>query len=296
MRAARLALAGLVALGGCAGLTTRSSVETGLPLDEASPSSAAEFVAPQPPAGARLADVLSVQDGDSIRVELDGREERVRLIGINTPEQGECFGDEARTLLADLVAGQQVSVSTDVDAYDQYGRILGYVWIDDLFVNAELVLEGAALSRDYEPNTTLQSFLDDAERIAQEAGSGMWSATACGSTEQFDITITAINADAAGRDNENRNGEWITITSSSSTEIDLTGWTIKDESSVHRYTFADGVHLAPGASLVLFTGCGEDQPPEYYWCDDTPVWDNSGDTGFLLDPNGTIVSQYGYEG
>jgi micrococcal nuclease len=294
MRAARLALVGLVVLAGCAGSATRSSVEASVTLDEDSPSSAPEFATPQPPPDARSAQVVFVQDGDSIRVEIDGQEERVRLIGINTPEQGECFGDEARALMTELVAGQQVLVSTDVDAYDQYGRILGYVWIDDLFVNAELVLQGAALARAYEPNTTLQSFLDDAERIAQDAGSGMWSATACGSTEQFDVTITAINADATGRDNENRNGEWITITSSSSTEIDLTGWTVKDESSVHRYTFADGVRLAPGASLVLFTGCGQDQPSEFYWCDDTPVWDNSGDTGFLLDPNGTIVSQYGY--
>lgn len=294
MRAARLALVGLVVLGGCTGLTRRSPVETSRPTEEASPSSSPEFATPQPPDDARSAQVLFVQDGDSIRVQIDGQEERVRLIGINTPEQGECFGDEARTLLTDLVASQQVLVSTDVDAYDQYGRILGYVWIDDLFVNAELVLQGAALARAYEPNTSLQSFLDDAERIAQDAESGMWSATACGSTEQFDITITAINADATGRDNENRNGEWITITSSGSTDIDLTGWTIKDESSVHRYTFGDGVQLAPSASLVVFTGCGEDQPGEFYWCDDTPVWDNSGDTGFLLDPNGTIVSQYGY--
>ena len=292
MRSARLALVGLVMIGGCAGSIDRPATETRPTTTRASTS--VEFVAPQPPGDVQTGRVLAVQDGDSIRVEIDGQEERVRLIGINAPEQSECYGDEARTLLTDLVANRQVMISSDVDAYDQYGRILGYVWIDDLFINSELVLRGAALARAYEPNTTLQSFLDEAERIAQDHGSGMWSATACGSTEQFDIAITAINADAAGRDDENRNGEWITITSSSSTDIDLTGWTIKDESSVHRYTFGDGVRLAPGASLVLFTGCGVDQPPDFYWCDDTPVWDNSGDTGFLLDPNGTIVSQYGY--
>lgn len=293
MRAARLTLAGLVVIGGCAGPTNLSPVETG-PRSDAVSSTSAEFAAPPPPADARSAQVLVVQDGDSIRVEIDGEEERVRLIGINTPEQGECFDDEARALLTDLVGGRQVQVSTDVDSYDQYGRILGYVWIDGLFVNAELALRGAALARAYEPNTSLQPFLDEAERIAQDAEVGMWSATACGSTEQFDLTITAINADATGRDNENLNGEWITITSSSGTEIDLAGWTIKDESSVHRYIFGDGVRVAPGESLVLFTGCGDDLPLEFYWCDGTPVWDNSGDTGFLLDPNGTVVSHYGY--
>lgn len=293
MRSARLALVCLVATGACAGPANQLTIPTGSRSAEVSPAPT-ELVAPTPPTDAQVARILLVQDGDSIRVEIDGEQERIRLIGINTPEQGECFGDEARALLTELVASKRVLVSTDVDVYDKYGRILGYVWADDLFVNAELVVRGAALARAYEPNTTLQPFLDEAERIAQVAAVGMWSATTCGSTEQFELTISAINADAAGRDSENLNGEWITITSSSATQIELTGWTIKDESSVHRYSFGDGVGVAPGESLVVFTGCGQDQPAEFYWCNGTPVWDNSGDTGFLVDPNGTIVDRYGY--
>jgi len=286
VRAALFVLVGALA-SACTSPQARPSTTPGSPQPF-------RFESPTAPADARTATVVYVQDGDSIRVEIDGQEERVRLIGINTPEQGECFGQEARALLDDMIGGQQVLVGIDVEEFDQYGRILGYVWLGDIFVNAELVRQGAALVRGYEPNTSLQAVLDEAEQIAQDAGTGVWSSTACGSTEQFEVAITGINADAIGRDNENLNGEWVTIASSHPTVIDLSGWTIKDESSVHRYTFGSGVLITPGVPLVIHTGCGPDESPEFYWCDDTSVWDNTGDTGFLLDANGSIVDQYGY--
>ncbi len=286
MKVAGLVLVLAAMIGACASPTTGRSLKPD--------SSAAAVVDNPPPSDARIADVLFVQDGDSIRVRLDGQDERLRLIGINTPEQGECFGDDARSILDDLIGGKQILVDTDVEPFDQYGRILGYVWLDDLFVNAEMVRQGAALARPYEPNTTRQDVLEAAEQLAQDSGTGMWSKTACGATEQFDVTIAAIHADAPGRDNENLNGESIIISSNETSTVDLAGWTIKDESSVHRYTFGGGVQIGPGESLVVFTGCGQDQSGEFFWCNETPVWDNAGDTGFLLDSYGTIVDRYGY--
>lgn len=286
MKVAGLALVLAALIGACASPTTGQS-------SNPDPVGAAVVDSP-PPSDARIADVLFVQDGDSIRVRIDGQEERVRLIGINTPEQGECFGDDARSILDDLIGGEQILIDTDVEPFDQYGRILGYVWLDDLFVNAELVRQGAALARPYEPNTSLQDVLEAAEKLAQDSETGMWSRTACGATEQFDVTIAAIHADAPGRDNENLNGESIIISSNETSTVDLAGWTIKDESSVHRYTFGAGVQIGPGESLVVFTGCGQDQPGEFFWCNETPVWDNAGDTGFLLDSYGAFVDRYGY--
>ncbi len=286
MRGGALALAVAVLIGACSSLTTD-------PSSNFDSTSLVVTDGPAPPS-ARTADVLLVQDGDSIRVRIDGQEERVRLIGVNTPEQGECLGDVARSILDDLIGGKQIRVGTDIEPFDQYGRILGYVWLDDLFVNAEIVRQGVALARPYEPNTSLQEVLEAAEQLAQDAGTGMWSKTACGATEQFDVTITAIDADAPGRDNENLNGESIIIRSNESAPVDLAGWTIKDESSVHRYTFGAGSQIGPGESVVVFTGCGQDQPGEFFWCEETPIWDNASDTGFLLDSYGTIVDRYGY--
>lgn len=250
---------------------------------------------PALPDDAQPVTVDFVQDGDSLRVVINGSEERIRLIGINTPESGECYGDEARTTLVELLDGaNDIYVSTDVEAYDQYGRILGYLWADGAFVNAELVASGAALARAYQPNTSYQDVLDAAESAAQTAAVGMWSPTACGPATDAALVIVDINADADGRDDENLNGEWAIVENQGTESVDLSGWTLKDESSVHRFTFPSGTTIEPDAALVVFTGCGQTNPPEFFWCDETPVWDNSGDTAFLLDANGTIVDQFSY--
>ena len=271
-----------------------ATADTTGPATTPGPESAVATDDPPAPSDAVVARVDFVQDGDSLRVTIGGQEERIRLIGINTPERDECFGSEARDILDGLIANQEILVATDVEAFDQYGRILGYVWYGDTFINAEVVRTGAALARAFEPNTSLQEHLDAAERFAQTNQLGMWSPSACGPAGDYDIVITEVHADAAGRDDEHRNGEWIVIDHQGATEIDLSEWTIKDESSVHRYVFEQGITMQPGESFVIYTGCGNDQPPEFYWCDDTPVWDNAGDTAFVLDSNGSIVDQFSY--
>lgn len=247
---------------------------------------------PAPPNPGRSATVVHVADGDSLVVSIDGSDERVRLIGINTPERDECYGREASEALEDLVGDQVVAVVPDVDETDQYGRLLAYLYIDGLLVNAELVRRGAALARPYEPNTTLQDHLEAAEDAAQAAGVGMWSPT-CTSDQAEDIVIATVNADAPGRDDENLNGEWITIANRSATSVDMDGWTVRDESSVHRYTFGT-FELAPGAEVTVRTGCGDDTADILYWCEPTPVWDNRGDTAFLIDATGATIATFEY--
>lgn len=129
-------------------------------------------------------------DGDTIEVRVAGREESVRLIGIDTPESVardrpvECFGVEAKARTAELLpAGTEVRLERDIEARDRYGRLLAYVFrtSDDLHVNLTLVLEGYAEARAFEPNTTRQAELDRAEDEARAAGRGLWPA--CGSTD-----------------------------------------------------------------------------------------------------------------
>jgi micrococcal nuclease len=69
---------------------------------------------------------------------------------------------------------------------------------------------------------------------------------------------------------------------------------VKDESSSHRYTFSD-LTVEPGQDLTLFTGCGTDTATARYWCNtDSAVWNNGGDTVFLLDPVGNIAASRSY--
>ncbi len=80
--------------------------------------------------------VSRIIDGDTIVLNTD---ERVRLICIDTPEQGEAGYQEAKDYLTSLVLGKSVLLEKDVSEIDMYGRLLRYVYLEDLFVNGELV-------------------------------------------------------------------------------------------------------------------------------------------------------------
>lgn len=248
---------------------------------------------PAPPGSipdGETATLVRVDDGDSLVVSIDGREERVRMIGINAPEQGECFSDVARDRLRDLLSGDEVTLVADIEGTDGFDRLLRYVYADGQLVNAVMAAEGLALARPFEPNTTQQAVLEDAEQAARTAQLGIWNPAACGSVDA-DLVISRIEADPPGRDVE---GEYIEIRNVGP-DVDLTGFSVRDESSQHRFEFPSGTRLATESTLRIFTGCGTDTATELYWCSTGPVWDNSGDTVFLVNPAGSIQASASYE-
>ena len=100
------------------------------------------------------ATVVNVIDGDTIDVEINGQEYRVRYIGINTPEREDNCYDEATAANAAMVEGQTVTLERDVSDTDQFDRLLRYVYVDETFVNRELVRTGFAEAVSYPPDTT----------------------------------------------------------------------------------------------------------------------------------------------
>ena len=74
----------------------------------------------------------------------------------------------------------------------------------------------------------------------------------------------------------------------------LTGWVLKDESASHRYHFPGGFSLNVGVEVRVHTGCGADTPTTLYWCSGGAVWNNDGDTAFLLDDHGNITDHFAY--
>jgi micrococcal nuclease len=235
--------------------------------------------------------VVQVADGDTITVELDGERERVRVIGINAPEQGECLADEATELLRDLVDGEEVELIADRSDRDRFGRLLRYVEVDGTDAGAELVRAGVALARRYPPDTARSDGYATLQLRAADAGRGMWAAGACGeAVAGAEVVISEIRFDADGDDNQNLNDEWVRITNRGDAPVDLTGWVLKDTSATHRYRFPDGFVLDAGGSVTVRTGCGTDSGADLHWCSQgSAVWNNSGDTAFLLDPSGNIV-------
>ena len=143
-----------------------------LPLLVALPASSA-------PGGPEAA-VVWVVDGDTIQVQIGSRLEKVRYIGVNTPEvhhprKGEePGGREATEVNRGLVGGKRVRLELDVQERDRYGRLLAYVWVADTMVNAELVRLGYAQVMTIPPNVRYQQMFLTLQREARQAGRGLW--------------------------------------------------------------------------------------------------------------------------
>jgi micrococcal nuclease len=139
--------------------------------------------------------VRRVVDGDTVDVDVDGRTERVRLTGIDTPEiehppsdgrpgnRAECFADEAHAFTASLIpVGTPVRLERDVVGRDDYGRLLAYVYRadDGIFVNYEIVRHGFARPLTIPPNETFRDLMVRAARDAEADHVGLWAA--CGAS------------------------------------------------------------------------------------------------------------------
>jgi micrococcal nuclease len=132
-----------------------------------------------------LITVLKVIDGDTVDIDINGNTERVRLIGVNTPETKhptkpiECFGPEASAYLTQLLPkGTHVRIERDIEARDRYGRMLLYLYreSDNLFINLDLVSHGYGTPMSIEPNTFHRNDFVHAAALAETTNEGLWKA------------------------------------------------------------------------------------------------------------------------
>ncbi|MBA4248326.1 MAG: hypothetical protein C0444_08545 [Microbacterium sp.] len=162
---AAIALVGLLgSIDGCL-----QSGEPSVPLQPGEPAASAEGTGT----------VTGITDGDTLRLDVDGTELRVRLVGIDTPEvypEVECFGPEAEDALATFAPrGSTLSYAYDREQRDQYDRELMYLFTEDgTFINYELVAQGYAEALVVEPNDLYYDDFVAAEREAQSQGLGQW--------------------------------------------------------------------------------------------------------------------------
>ena len=135
---------------------------------------------PQAGGGPSAGRVLRVVDGDTIQVQVGERREKVRYIGVDTPESVkpgtpvQCFAKAASAENERLVAGRHVRLVYDAERRDRYGRLLAYVYRDSLFVNAELVRAGYARTLTIPPNVRFAGRFAQLARNAREHGRGLW--------------------------------------------------------------------------------------------------------------------------
>ena len=137
---------------------------------------------PDPPKGAVAAKVQRVVDGDTFVASVNGRRERVRVIGVDTPESvdpnrpDEPFGEEASNFAKHYLNGRTVRMAGDVEPRDRYGRMLAYVWLaDGTFWNALLAAEGYALQLTIPPNVTHADLFRRLVGEARREDRGLWA-------------------------------------------------------------------------------------------------------------------------
>lgn len=132
---------------------------------------------------AKLVSVKQIVDGDTFWAEYESKERvKVRLIGIDAPETRPSqykeigyFGEEAKTHLRSLIADKEIFLQFDIDTFDQYGRTLAYVYLEDgRFVNAEMIAGGYAKVVTFPPNVKHVDFFIKLQRKARKEGVGVW--------------------------------------------------------------------------------------------------------------------------
>ena len=205
---------------------------------------------------------------------------------------------------------------------------------DGTLVSARLVYFGYATVRSDSPNARYRDALLKMQQWAKEAKFGLWGAalaplsaplppptvtplppptlkpveatpTSVAPTPTPTPTVSVEAAkvvvdtgccqfDAPGDDNENKEAEWVCFANVGGQAADMTGWVLHDEEN-WRYIFP-AFSLAPGQMVRVHTGCGANTAMDLYWCKGgaTAVWNNEGDTVFLLDAAENVVAKYSY--
>jgi micrococcal nuclease len=139
--------------------------------------------------------VVEVIDGDTVKIDTG---EKVRYIGIDTPEKGELFYKECKKKNEELVLGKEVGLERDISITDKYSRLLAYVWVGDLMVNSEMVKTGYAHAYTYPPDVKYSDLFVELEREARENENGLWAEPeTSASTEQTTTTIEATTTTIA---------------------------------------------------------------------------------------------------
>lgn len=132
--------------------------------------------------------VVRVIDGDTIELE---NGQKVRYIGIDTPETVhpeksiQCFGIEASAKNRESVEGKHIRLEKDISETDKYGRLLRYVYLENIFINDYLVKEGFAYASSYPPDIKYQDLFSNSQKEAQHYNRGLWSSCSSNSDQEL---------------------------------------------------------------------------------------------------------------
>lgn len=240
--------------------------------------------------------VTNVIDGDTIEVQIDGVIYPLRYIGMDTPEYNEPNGDLASEENRKLIQGKIVTLVKDVSETDPYDRLLRYVFVEDVFVNYELIKIGYAEAVEYPPDTSCQFMFNQAEQDARSEAVGLWGLALIETPTQeaiggSSVVISKIYYD--GQVPQVESDEYAEITNIGSESVNLEGWRLNAGNPGQDFYFPN-FQLEPGQSCRVYTN--EDHPDTcgFNSRNSQPVWNNKGDCGILFNAEGVQVDENCY--
>lgn len=204
--------------------------------------------------------VIKVSDGDTITLQSSAGKERVRLIGIDAPEKAQLpWGPKAKKFAESLALGKAGRIETDVQPRDKYGRLLGYLYVGNRFVNLEMVRNGYAMLYTYPPNVAHTDEFVKAQKEAREKGLNIWDA-------KNGLSQTPYEFRHNGRKPDEKTGQ--TGLRAKSTPVLQTGGSIIVNRKSHKFHRAD-CRFATGiseANRLGFASAAEAKAAGYIPC------------------------------
>lgn len=216
--------------------------------------------------------VLKIVDGDTIEME---NGDKIRLLGINTPEKKEKYYDEAKLFLEVLLLNKTITLEKTNKNTDLYGRKLRYVYLENRNINKEIVLNG--LANVYYPSEKdwhTQEMIESWEKCIEK------NVLFC--EKSNDICSSCINLEVFDYENEE-----ITLKNICSYDCNLKNWNIKDEGR-KKFIFPE-FNLTKNEKVKIKVGNGINTNQVLYWETKDYVWTDTGDTLFLRDSEDKLV-------
>jgi endonuclease YncB( thermonuclease family) len=227
--------------------------------------------------------VNQVVDGDTFTL-ADGQ--TVRCLGVDAPEKGDAYADEATQALNQLVGGKEVRLEIGSPAKDRDGRLLAYVFQGETLVNEEILRCGCACLRRPVASKHKKSLVA-AQDEARKAARGIWTKAA-----EVSLAVSGMQAKSPTSGSKNLNEEFVVLENQGKRDINMTGWTLSDESH-HRYLFPNFV-LPAKSKVTIHTGLGSNTAMDLFWGNRVAIWNDDGDTVFIRDTEGHLILAHIY--
>jgi len=187
------------------------SIETIVPTKIITPTKVEDFIL-----------VTKIIDGDTLMVKINDKETAVRLIGIDTPESGQCFGKEATDRAKELMENKKVKLDVDEtqDDKDKYGRLLRYIYLEDgTFINKKLIEDGVAKEYTYKIAYKFQTEFKSDQKVAEEKKIGIWADEVCPTPTIKTITPMVTKTENVLGETKNNNSVFVCDCTKSCTKI-----------------------------------------------------------------------------